>query len=315
MHKQPSMNSRFTQAAGLSLKQLSYLLAVKETLNFTRAGELCFVTQSTLSGGLAELERQLGVKLVERDRQRVALTPIGEEVARRARELLAASQDLLNIASQASDPACGEFTLGVIPTIAPFLLSRILTTLQTAFPRLQVNVRESQTHVLLAEVDRGELDAALLALPIDTGKLHAAVLFEETLQLVAPADDELARHARFSLENLQSGQLLLLEKGHCLRDHTLAACSARPSSDEQHTIEATNLSTMVQLVNAGLGCALLPDMAVQAGILHGTHTTVVPLEAPLPTRTIALITRASHPKLDFMTTALADVLVACRSDA
>ncbi|HEY1057117.1 MAG TPA: hydrogen peroxide-inducible genes activator [Limnobacter sp.] len=306
------MNSRFTQAASLSLKQLSYLLAVAETLNFTRAAELCFVTQSTLSGGLAELERQLGVKLVERDRQRVALTPIGADVARRGRDLLAASQDLLNIASQASDPASGEFTLGVIPTIAPFLLSRMLAGLRTAFPRLQVNIRESQTHVLLAELDQGELDAAVLALPIDTGKLHAEILFEEALQLVAPADDQLARHAQFSLQNLESGQLLLLEKGHCLRDHTLAACTTRPQSDDQHTIEATNLSTMVQLVNAGLGCALLPDMAVQAGILQGTHTTVVPLQAPLPTRTIALLTRPSHPKLEFMTTALAPVLMGCR---
>ncbi|MCQ8895753.1 hydrogen peroxide-inducible genes activator [Limnobacter humi] len=309
------MNNRFTQAASLSLKQLSYLLAVAETLNFTRAAELCFVTQSTLSGGLAELERQLDVTLVERDRQRVALTPIGLEVARRARELLAAGQDLLNIASQASDPARGELTLGVIPTIAPFLLSRILETLRTRFPLLQVNIRESQTHVLLAELDRGELDAAVLALPIDTGKLHAEVLYDEPLQLVAHADDQMALHATFSLENLDSGKLLLLEKGHCLRDHTLAACTTRTNSDDNHAIEATNLSTMVQLVNAGLGCALLPEMAVQAGILTGTSTTVVPLQAPLPTRTIALLTRASHPKFDFMIQQLAVELKRCRCAA
>ncbi|MFN4327689.1 MAG: hydrogen peroxide-inducible genes activator [Limnobacter sp.] len=306
------MSNPLTLASNLSLKQLTYLLAIAETLNFTRAAEQCFVTQSTLSGGLAELERQLGVKLVERDRQRVALTPIGQQVVNRARALLAASVDLVRMTQESCDPHRGELHLGVIPTIAPFVLGRLLNLLRKACPDLSVAVRESQTHVLLEEVGKGELDAALLALPIDAGKLLTLPLFDEVLQLVAHADDPMVQRKNLKIDHIQEGQLLLLEKGHCLRDHALATCSAqKAASIESHSVEATNLSTMVQLVNAGLGCALLPDMAIRAGILKGTKTVVLPLAKPVPKRTIALVTRASHPHLEFLRGQVLPVLMKC----
>jgi LysR family hydrogen peroxide-inducible transcriptional activator len=294
-------NKRFTHAAGLSLKQLSYLLAVSETLNFTRAADLCCVTQSTLSSGLAELERLLGVLLVERDRQRVSLTPIGLDIVQRARDLLAASEDLLNLAQQACAPDGGPLHVGIIPTIAPFLLGKMLNNCQVRFPKLQMFVRESQTRTLLEQVNNGGLDAAVVALPIPLGKLEAHELFQEELRLVVHQSDDLMQNQSVSMDHLDPSRLLLLEEGHCLRDHTLSACPTRAGSQEHHPIESTNLSTMVQLVHAGMGYALLPNMAIQAGILAGTDVKTMDLGTePKPTRTIALVTRASHPRREFL---------------
>lgn len=305
------MSIPHTQATALSLKQLSYLLAVSETLNFTRAAQTCFVTQSTLSGGIAELERTLGVQLVERDRQRVALTPAGLEVVKRAQGILSAANDLVTRAQMAADPANGEFRLGIIPTIAPYLLGKILTGARAQFPQLFLHVRESQTRVLLDEVDSGELDAAVIALPVELGKLHARILFDEKLRLVAHHSDSLCKGPKRALEEIDTRRLLLLEKGHCLRDHTISACSAnrgKAGQGDAGLVEATNLSTMVQLVNSGIGCALLPDMAIQAGILTGTDVKQVPLTAPQPSRTIALVTRSSHPKLAFIENPLCELI-------
>lgn len=297
------MSSRYTHAPALSLKQLSYLLAVADTLNFTRAAELCFVTQSTLSGGIAELERTLGVQLVERDRQYVALTPIGLETARRAQDILSAGNDLVAKAGQAVDPALGHFTLGVIPTIAPFLLGAVLSEIRTQFPELRLNVRESQTRALLDEVENGELDAALIALPFALGKLQAFKLFDEKLHWVAHQKDTLFKGKKRHLTEIDTSKLLMLEKGHCLRDHTLSACNTDAGKNELRDhglVEVTNLSTIVQLVNSGLGSAMLPAMAIQAGILKGTDVKEVSLGSPHPVRTIALVTRGSHPNLGFI---------------
>lgn len=312
---QEGMNTLNTQASALSLKQLSYLLAVAETLNFTRAAERCFVTQSTLSGGIAELERTLGVQLVERDRQRVALTPVGVEVVARGQSILAASRDLVARAQMAADPASGEFRLGIIPTIAPFLLGAILSRTKTGFPDLVLRLRENQTAALLQELELGELDAALVALPIDLGKLKAFPLFEEPLRLVAHRNDALCKTAGVRLREVDTRRLLLLEKGHCLRDHTVSACSAKQreaNNNDSNPVEASSLATMVQLVNSGLGCALFPDMAIQAGLLHKTEVKQIELAAPLPSREIALVTRSSHPKLGFIETALCPLLKACQ---
>lgn len=310
------MRMTHTQATALSLKQLNYLLAVSETLNFTRAAEMCFVTQSTLSGGIAELERTLGVQLVERNRQRVALTPAGIEVVRRAQGILSAANDLMTRAQMAADPASGEFNLGIIPTIAPYVLGKILTAARARFPDLTLNVRESQTRVLLEEVENGELDAAVIALPVELGKLQARILFDEKLQLVAHQNDPLCKGPKRPLEEIDTRRLLLLEKGHCLRDHTVSACSANrgaPVQGDSAVVEATNLTTMVQLVNSGIGCALLPDMAIQAGILRDTEVRQIALAAPLPSRTIALATRSSHPKLAFIEQQLGE-LIRCSKD-
>lgn len=305
------MSSRYTHAPAISFKQLSYLLAIADTLNFTRAAELCFVTQSTLSGGIAELERTLGVQLVERDRQYVALTPIGEETARRAQGILSAGNDLVARAEMAADPTTGYFKLGVIPTIAPFLLGNILMLKRSHFPALRLSVRESQTRVLLDEVENAELDAALVALPFELGKLRAFPLFDEKLHWVAHKADALLKGKKRFLNEIDGSKLLMLEKGHCLRDHALSACHRQAVVDihtEAGMVEVSSLATMVQLVNSGLGTALLPAMAIQAGILNGTDVKNVALGTPNPERTIALVTRSSHPSLAFIEDQLCPLL-------
>lgn len=305
------MSSRYTHAPAISFKQLSYLLAIADTLNFTRAAELCFVTQSTLSGGIAELERTLGVQLVERDRQYVALTPVGEETARRAQSILSAGNDLVARAELAADPTSGYFKLGVIPTIAPFLLGKILMLTRHTFPALRLSVRESQTRVLLDEVENGELDAALIALPFELGKLHALTLFDEQLHWVAHKSDPIFKGKKRPLPEIDGSKLLMLERGNCLRDHALAACNTQAGRDIEpgaDLVEVSSLSTMVQLVNSRLGTALLPAMAIQGGILNGTEVKEVVLDTPNPGRTIALVSRGSHPNLEFIKIQICPIL-------
>jgi LysR family hydrogen peroxide-inducible transcriptional activator len=281
------------RSASLSLKQLAYLLAVRDTLNFTRAAEQCFVTQSSLSGGLAELERSLGLKLVERSRQHVSMTAVGEAVCTRAEQILSASEDLLAYARAQAEPGTGSLRLGIIPTIAPYLLRDFLVGAAEHFPTLELFLHERQTENLLAEVSAGELDAAVLALPMDTGTLVVTHLFDDPLRLSA----------------IDTSQVILLEPGHCLREHTLAACGVGAQASRR--FEATNIDTLVQLAEAGCGLALLPAMAVASGVLEGTSLREVPLQAP-PHRGIALVTRPSHPLRGFLERDIAALLTGGR---
>lgn len=283
-------------AANLSLKQLYYLVTLRETLNFTRAAERCFVTQSTLSGGLKELESTLGVHLVERDRQNVRFTALGDAVVSMARRLLSDASDLIGRCQVAQDPTQGELHLGAIPTIAPFLLPGLLRGLRQTMPNLRVILREEPTHVLLELVDRGELDLAILALPMDIGRLHAETLFSEELWLVSSSADRQARVEAPKLSKLDTQRLLLLSEGHCLSDHTLQACerAQRGKAVTTSEIEATSVATLVQMVEAGLGIALLPEMAIQSKLLQGSDVIARPLASPAPKRDIVLVRRPTQ---------------------
>ncbi|MGE5539238.1 MAG: hydrogen peroxide-inducible genes activator [Gemmatimonas sp.] len=276
---------------GLSLRQLGYLVSLSETLNFTQAAERCHVTQSTLSGGLKELERFLGATLVERDRHRVLMTPLGSAVVARARALLAAAGDLLTFVGERAAPMSGTVGLGAIPTIAPFLLAPLIRAARAKYPELQIVLREEQTARLLAEVEGGRLDFALIALPYDTRTLRVKPLFIENLWLVAPIGDPLAGRAPLALDSVEADRLLLLEEGHCLREHTLQACGTQARKTSGTGIEATSLPTLVQMVEAKLGVALLPEMAVKGGALAGALVDARPLRRPAPHRTIALVAR------------------------
>jgi LysR family hydrogen peroxide-inducible transcriptional activator len=284
--------------AALSLKQLSYFVALSATLNFTRAAERCFVTQSTLSAGIRELEQTLEATLFERDRQSVRLTPAGRELSVRARALLAQAQDLLAAARSGASPLEGTITLGAIPTVAPFLLPGLLRRLRRELPQLQVLLREEQTAVLLRELEEGAIDLAILALPMDVGRLQVLPLFDEELWLIAAEDDPLARLAHPKLAQIDMERLLLLADGHCLREHSLEACrhGRRGRARLPSAIEATSLPTLVQMVEAGLGVSLLPEMAIKAGYLTGTRVIARPLAAPAPRREIALVARATSPR-------------------
>ena len=289
-----------------SLKQLQYLVTLSEQLNFTRAAESCFVTQSTLSAGLKELEAVLGTALVERDRQSVLMTATGQAVADRARSILAATQDLVALAAEATAPMCGRLRLGVIPTIAPFLLPLALPRLRQHYPDLRLALREDLTAKLLTRLEDGQLDFALIALPYDTGKLRVQTLFEDALWLVGRKDDPQTRAKTFSPSPALSDRLLLLEEGHCLREHTLYACGPSPRMATE-AVEATSLLTLVQMVESGLGLGLVPEMAVHSGLTASPALVARPLRKPSPRRTIALVARRSTVReVEFQ--ALAEVL-------
>ncbi len=276
-----------------SPRQLRYLVALSEKLNFGRAAEDCFVTQSTLSAGIQELEELLGVRLVERDRRHVRLTAIGQDAVSRAREILARSQDLVELARRAREPLHGELRLGVIPTIAPFLLPQVLPELRIRYPHLRLYLREDQTERLLERLRAGQLDAALIALPYDTGDLVLAELFREEFWFVTRTDDA-SRAKRIEVETLDLSGVVLLEEGHCLREHAIAACGPRPPGLAP-ALEATSLTTLVQMVEGGLGTTLLPEMTLKAGLLKGTSLVARPFAARAPTRTIALAWRPTSP--------------------
>ncbi len=283
-------------AALVSLKQLHYLVALSEQLNFTRAAESCFVTQSTLSAGLKELEDVLGAQLVERDRQTVLMTPLGLEVVKRARAILAATQDLVEVVAGAGKPMTGLLRLGVIPTIAPFLLPQSLQLLRQRYPELRLALREDLTADLLLRLGDGQLDFALIALPYDTANLLVEPLFDDDLWIVGRKGDPELKARRVDVTPSISDRLLLLEEGHCLRDHALYACgvSSRRSSEG---VEATSLLTLVQMVESGLGIGLVPEMAVRSGLTQSPNLVARPLAKHSPRRTIALVARRSTTRL------------------
>ncbi len=275
-----------------SLRQLRYFVAIAKELNFTRAAEACFVGQSTLSAGLKELEEGLGIRLVERDRQNVAITPIGREILLRAKTILAASKDLVEYSAAAGKPMAGTIRLGVIPTIAPFLLPNVLPDIRLRFPELKIALREDLTSNLLARLAEHQLDFALIALPYDTSGLLVKELFDDEFYLVARENDPALKGKEIQLPAKMAERLLLLEEGHCLREHTLQACK-RSDIRNADGMEATSLLTLLQMVESGMGIALLPEMAVKGGLLNGSSLVARPLASPAPKRVIALVARAS----------------------
>jgi LysR family transcriptional regulator, hydrogen peroxide-inducible genes activator len=278
-----------------SLRQLSYLVELADRLNFRAAAEAQFVTQSTLSAGIKELESVLGVQLVERDKRHVRLTAVGEDVTARARGLLAGATDLAEAAKSSAQPLSGPLRLGAIPTIAPFLLPEVLPPLRRAYPRLKLYLREDLTDRLLERLRAGSLDIALIALPYDTGDLHARELFKDEFWFVTREGDPAAREKEIALRKLDTGEVLLLEEGHCLRDHAIAACGPRRGTWEPK-VEATSLYTLVQMVDGGLGATLLPEVILKAGVLKGTRLIARPFASPAPSRTLALVARKTSPR-------------------
>jgi LysR family hydrogen peroxide-inducible transcriptional activator len=275
-----------------SLRQLGYLVAVAERLNFHAAAKASFVTQSTLSSGIKQLEGLLGARLLERDKRNVRLTPLGTEMMERARGVLGAARDLVETARAAQEPLRGLLRLGAIPTIAPFLLPRALPPLRKRYPDLKLYLREDLTDRLLARLRSGDLDAALIALPYDTGELHVQPLFKDEFWFVARSDDPFAKTKAIAVERLDLDDVILLEEGHCLSDHVIAACGGarKPAAAG---IEATSLPTLLQMVEGGIGVTLLPEIALKAGLLNGTQLVARPFSTRVPARTIALASRRS----------------------
>jgi LysR family hydrogen peroxide-inducible transcriptional activator len=287
-----------------TLKQLQYLVALSDQGHFGKAAEACFVTQSTLSAGIRELESLIGVVLVERTRRVVRFTPLGERIVVKARRVVREAEELGDMARAAGKPLSGELRMGVIPTIAPFLLPRILPRLRLDWPDLKLYLREETSAAACDSLGRGHVDCVLLALPYACGDVDVSELFEDRLYLAYPGSDTPPLES--TAASIDQERLLLLEDGHCLKDHALSACN-RPDLRAESTMLGTSLHTLVQMVDNGLGVTMLPQMAIDAGILTNTQIKAQPLIAPHPTRTIALVWRKASPRgKEF--TMLADVL-------
>lgn len=277
-----------------TIKQLQYLVSLRQHGHFRKAAEACFVTQSTLSAGLRELENLLGVVLVERTRRVVRFTPLGQKIADKAVRLLRESEELADMARAEGQPLQGELRMGVIPTIAPFLLPAMLPRLRGVWPNLKLFLREEASQMACDALHRGQLDCVLLAMPYGCGDVEQAALFDDRLFVAfprgeAPADPVVDPAA------IDEDRLLLLEDGHCLKDHALSACN-RPELRAEAAMMGTSLHTLVQMVDNGLGLTFVPAMAIEAGILEGTGIDARPLKSDHGSRRIVLVWRRSSPR-------------------
>ena len=280
-----------------TIKQLQYLVALHEHGHFGRAAEAMFVSQSTLSAGIRELESLLGVTLVERSRRVVRFTPLGNSVVAKAHRLLREAEELSDLVQASGKPLAGELRMSVIPTIAPFLLPRILPRLRKDRPQLKLYLREETSGDAVESLHHGRADCVLLALPYATGEIEAEHICDDKLYVAFPKDDPRDPPDAIPPSMIDPDRLLLLEDGHCLKEHALSACN-RPELRGSAAMIGTSLHTLVQMVDNGLGMTMLPEMAIEAGILNGTQVVARPLKARHNTREIALIWRKNSPRAE-----------------
>ncbi len=278
-----------------TLKQLQYLVALHEHGHFGRSAEASFVSQSTLSSGIRELESLLGVTLVERSRRVVRFTALGNQVVAKAHRILREAEELADLVQASGKPLAGQLRMSVIPTIAPFLLPRFLPRLRRERPDLQLFLREETSQDAVESLQHGRVDCVLLALPFATGEVDKAHIADDPLYVAFPKNDPRNPPAVIPPSMIDQGRLLLLEDGHCLKDHALAACN-RPELRASATMIGTSLHTLVQMVDHGLGLTMLPKMAIDAGILNGTEVVARPLKSKSATREIALLWRKNSPR-------------------
>jgi LysR family hydrogen peroxide-inducible transcriptional activator len=274
---------------------MQYLVALKDSGHFGRAADACFVTQSTLSAGIRELETLIGITLVERTRRVVRFTPLGAQIAAKARKVLREAEELADMARAAGKPLTGELRMGVIPTIAPFLLPALLPQLRAEYPDLRLFLREETSQSACDNLQRGQLDCVLLALPYACGDVEAALLFDDRLYVAFAPGASLNLPDTIAPSAIDEANLLLLEDGHCLKDHALSACN-RPELRAEAAMMGTSLHTLVQMVDNGLGLTFVPEIAIQAGILTNTRVQARPLSSENNFRRIALIWRRSSPR-------------------
>lgn len=279
----------------MTLRDLEYLVALAETRHFGRAAERCHVSQPTLSAQLKKLEDSLGVPLVERRPRKLALTTAGEAVVERARRMLRDADDIRALARAHQDPLSGQLKVGLIPTLGPYLLPRVAPRIARALPKLQLMLHEYQTARLVERTLAGELDLAILALPVDTKGLVTRSLFAEVFLVAMPQGHRLAAKKRIKSSDLSGEKLLLLEEGHCLRDQALDVCE-RAGTEEQD-FRATSLETLRQMVAAGLGITLLPRLAAEGPFASARSLVVRPFAPPSPNRVIGAAWRRSTSRL------------------
>jgi len=283
----------------MNFRALQYFVKLAELKHFSNAANACFVSQPTLSTQIRKLEEELGVALVERAPRQVMLTPIGEDIAHRARHVLRDIEHMKDAARRSNDPETGSIKLGIFPTLAPYLLPHVIPVICQRYPKLKLQLAEEKTEDILNMLDQGRLDAGLLALPVDETGMEMEVLFEEPFVTAMPASHPLTEKKFISLSDLQGEELLLLEEGHCLRQQALAVC-ALAGAHERLDFHATSMETLRQMVAANTGVTLMPVLSVKPPIAPTANIALRPFKSPAPSRTIALVWRSSSPLGGFL---------------
>ena len=283
----------------MNLRDLRYLVALADHKHFGKAAAACFVSQPTLSTQVRKLEEELEVALVERAPRRVMLTPVGRDIAERARRILDEVSELKESARRTKDPEAGSVRLGLFPTLGPYLLPHVIPQIRARFPRLELLLVEEKTEVILRQLREGKLDAGVLALPLHDDSLHCEMLFDEPFLLAVPVSNALAKRDAIRLKDLASESLLLLEDGHCMRDQALDVCELA-GAGERTGFRATSLETLRQMVAANVGITLLPALAVQPPVPRSESIRLIPFKAPSPHRQIAMVWRKSSAMGEFL---------------
>jgi LysR family hydrogen peroxide-inducible transcriptional activator len=281
----------------MNLRDLRYFVALAETRHFGKAAERSFVSQPTLSAQIKKLETYLGVQLLERQPRKVTLTETGAKILPLARRIVQESDEIVSLARNEHDPLSGKLKVGLIPTIGPYLLPLVTRKLRKQLPRLKLMLYEHQTQPLLEKLRAGDIDLGILALPVPLDGLEARPLYEENFTLAVPTNNPLAKRANVRLDDLTGETLLLLEDGHCLRDQALDVCS-RIDVKESEDYRATSLETLRQMVAAGLGITLLPELATRGPFGTGQGLTVKSFARPIPTRSVGAVWRKSTARTD-----------------
>ena len=300
--------------AAMNLRDLRYLVALADTRHFGKAAERCYVSQPTLSAQIRKLEEYLGVPLVERQPKRVTLTEPGEKIVERARRLLQEADAIVELAKTDRDPLSGSLKLALIPTVGPYLLPHVAARLKREVPRIKLMLYEYQTQPLLEKLRAGEIDAGILALPVDLDGLEALPLYDEPFTLAVPAQHALAEKDKVRVDDLKGETLLLLEDGHCLRDQALEVCG-RVRVNEEQDYRATSLETLRQMVAAGHGVTLLPQLAAETpvGVVRGLR--IKPFAKPAPGRTIGVVWRRSSTRAPAIAAVATSIRSAMKEEA
>lgn len=280
-----------------SMRQLQYFLAVVELRHFGRAAERCFVTQSTLSAGIQDLETLLGVQLFERSKRKVMPTPMGLALADKAQQIVDLGAEMVQLAEGGQGPLVGALRLGVIPTIGPFLLPRVLPAIRKRYPRLELLLVEDQTAKLIERLHRGQLDCAILALPYDLPGLAYEVFWQENFHVAFPKGHPLGRGGALPATELPLDELMLLEEGHCMREHALSACQ-RQGAARNTTVQGTSLYTLIEMVAGGQGITFIPALAADSALVKQSGICLRALAEKGPHREIGLVWRATFPRQD-----------------
>ncbi len=280
----------------ISLKQIRYALAVEKQLHFRKAAEYCTVSQSALSTALSEMEKQLGFAVFERDNKKVLVTPIGQQFLDKAKDIQVQVDDLMKLSQSHDAVLTYPMSVGIIPTICPYLLPRVLPSLNQQYPDFELNVVEEQSAVLVDMVRSGEIDTAILALPYPTDGLLTFEFWEEDLYWISHGTPSSSANEVVTAKELENQKLMLLKDGHCLKDQALSACGM--GSDKAKSLSATSLSTLIQLVIGNMGSTLIPAMALEHLVINSTQLKTMRLAEPGPHRRIAFIVRPNYANVN-----------------